>query len=211
MKSKKNDKLINRVLVIIIVLLVILTIVNLIIVNKSKDSNNNEFELQSHSNQAQSQQIDNNLVRPTFYGYVFQAYNGEYSQNDIIKATNVLAIKVIPEFYKNLSNKSDIEIKKYFDEKKFIQNGKSVGIENTNIGIQNEKALKQLIKTIEKIIIPTANMDFGLSFDKDTIQSTNEGTKVTLKIQYITNKDSFPVNILIKDKDENGVIIEICE
>ena len=207
MNNKKNNNLIDKILIVIIILLLILTIVNLIIFNKKPEENS---FIQSHRNQKNIEQIDEYLVKPTYYGYVFADYKGEYSQNDIIKATNNLSTQVILKLCEEVKMNDFASVEKYFNENKFVESGKITNIENTNVGIENMNAFKKLINSLKDIKIAKYSFDYSLKFDKNSIQQVEDGIKATLLIHYEQNKD-FGVDLLIKNKDENNVMLLICE
>lgn len=210
MKNKKNDKLIDNTLIIIIILLIIVTIINIIVFNKKDNLNENTEFVQSHSNQVNNEEIDKYLTVPTYMLYVFKDYKGDYSQNNIVKAINKLSGELIPKFCKEVDMKNKSNIKKYFEEQKFIQNGKASNIQETNIAIENEKAFEKLIESIKNVKIREYSFDYSLKIEKDSIQITDEGIKTSLDIQYEQN-EMFSIDILVKNNDDNGVVIEICE
>ena len=212
MENKKNEKLIYIIMIIILILLIILTIVNLIILNKDKHTKTTENQktLTSHSNQIKLEILDKDLINPVFSPYVFKEYKGEYSQNDIVKAINKLVLVLIPKFNKEVNIKNEDSVKEYYRNQKFTQSETITNIENTNVGIQNEKAFVELINKIKNIEIPNKDINCSLEIDKKSINVVDNGIKISLKIQYEQSNEIY-VNLLINNKSDNDIIIEVCE
>lgn len=191
---RKINLLKTIILILIIIAILIIIIINII---ENSMSKNGEQEIQySKNEQFVFDDINENLVKPQFSGLVLMKYKGDASQESIISNFHKLATKLIPMYYEMLSEKDELEIKKYYntaENKKNIE--KQLGITEYECFIKMEQAIsklkgKKLVFKSYKII-------------KNSVEEVEEGIKARLIIQYEDNEE-LELEVLVKNNIEDG-------
>lgn len=189
--DKKNTNKIRKIktCLLLLMILVVILIIAIIYIYKN-DSNNEEIsKLRYIYNQEW-----NDEVFPKGMPEFIRNYEGELTAQNIGKSIYYVITDSIPMYNKTLSDKSDEQLKEYF------QNNK-VGI-SVDFGIENELDFIRLIKEIEKIYSEEFELE-KFYIDESSIIPTLTNTTADLYIKY---KDCEEVKLKIKvssDKNNN--------
>lgn len=192
MKLKIKKSKIITLIIFLIVLIFILAYILLILKAKPKKADLAKEKL-AYIND--SEQWEDETVYPDYSAAFGRAYQGDLTIMDIGKSMYYVATEVLPDYYKDLKDATEEEIKEYYNKE-----SESIYI---NLAIKKETEFVNLIKELQKLSGDTITWE-SYRIDLDTITI---GASYTKAILYITYKGNEEISFNVK---ANNVILPNC-
>ena len=182
-KVKKQRKILRIVILFIIILIIVL--VTAIAIYKYKNSYVSSYDDIIYDT------TEREDINYPYRGYkFFQYYTGDISSDDIAKSMSNIAETVLPEYYLELKNASELEIEEFYNENtdEIIE----------NLGINDVEKFVELIQyvctlTADNLVFESYEVDYENFYNDDTF------SYCYLYITYEGN-EALPIKVAVRNE-----------